>query len=62
MYGKMLVLYCICINGPALCSHQIAMISPGLNSCEHTVNTLRYADRCVCVCTTCMVVIIVQYI
>ncbi len=24
---------------------QIAMISPGFNSCEHTLNTLRYADR-----------------
>ena len=23
----------------------IAMISPGLNCCEHTLNTLRYADR-----------------
>lgn len=23
----------------------MAMISPGLNSCEHTLNTLRYADR-----------------
>ncbi|XP_037091077.1 LOW QUALITY PROTEIN: kinesin-like protein Klp10A [Pollicipes pollicipes] len=23
----------------------IAMISPGLNSCEHSLNTLRYADR-----------------
>ncbi|XP_069794985.1 kinesin-like protein KIF2A isoform X4 [Narcine bancroftii] len=23
----------------------IAMISPGFNSCEHTLNTLRYADR-----------------
>uniref|UniRef100_A0A4W3HNW1 Kinesin-like protein n=1 Tax=Callorhinchus milii TaxID=7868 RepID=A0A4W3HNW1_CALMI len=23
----------------------IAMISPGLNSCEHTLNTLRYSDR-----------------
>ncbi|XP_068727765.1 kinesin-like protein KIF2A [Montipora capricornis] len=23
----------------------IAMISPGMNSCEHTLNTLRYADR-----------------
>lgn len=23
----------------------IAMISPGLSSCEHTINTLRYADR-----------------
>lgn len=21
------------------------MISPGMNSCEHTLNTLRYADR-----------------
>lgn len=24
---------------------QIAMISPGLMSCEHSLNTLRYADR-----------------
>jgi len=24
---------------------QIAMISPGLSSCEHSLNTLRYADR-----------------
>ena len=24
---------------------QIAMISPGFNSCEHTLNTSRYADR-----------------
>ncbi|XP_022238830.1 kinesin-like protein KIF2A isoform X1 [Limulus polyphemus] len=23
----------------------IAMISPGMNSCEHSLNTLRYADR-----------------
>jgi len=23
----------------------IAMISPGLSSCEHSLNTLRYADR-----------------
>lgn len=22
------------------------MISPGFNSCEHTLNTLRYSDRC----------------
>lgn len=24
---------------------QIAMISPGTSSCEHSLNTLRYADR-----------------
>lgn len=24
---------------------QIAMISPGFQSCEHTLNTLRYANR-----------------
>lgn len=24
---------------------QIAMISPGMSSCEHSLNTLRYADR-----------------
>ena len=24
---------------------QIAMISPGMSCCEHTLNTLRYADR-----------------
>ena len=24
---------------------KIAMISPGMNSCEHSLNTLRYADR-----------------
>ena len=26
---------------------QIAMISPGMSCCEHTLNTLRYADRLV---------------
>lgn len=26
-------------------SFQIAMISPGMSSCEHSLNTLRYADR-----------------
>ena len=26
-------------------SKQIAMISPGVLSCEHSLNTLRYADR-----------------
>ena len=25
----------------------IAMISPGMSCCEHTLNTCRYADRCV---------------
>ena len=35
----MLLLYC--------CLLQIAMISPGMNCCEHTLNTLRYADRLV---------------
>ena len=29
----------------AWCDVQIAMISPGMNCCEHTLNTLRYADR-----------------
>ena len=29
------------------CLLQIAMISPGMNCCEHTLNTLRYADRLV---------------
>lgn len=24
---------------------QIAMISPGMGSCDYTLNTLRYADR-----------------
>jgi kinesin family protein 2/24 len=27
------------------CGLQIAMISPGMSSCEHSLNTLRYADR-----------------
>lgn len=26
---------------------QIAMVSPGMTSCEYTMNTLRYADRCI---------------
>lgn len=26
---------------------QIAMVSPGMASCEYTMNTLRYADRSV---------------
>ena len=30
---------------PSLFCPQIAMISPGLSSCEHSLNTLRYADR-----------------
>jgi len=25
--------------------YQIAMVSPGMLSCEHSLNTLRYADR-----------------
>ena len=32
-------------NISALPPPQIAMISPGLSSCEHSLNTLRYADR-----------------
>ena len=32
---------CVC----CLCCGQIAMISPGMTCCEHTLNTLRYADR-----------------
>ena len=31
------------------CMLQIAMISPGMGCCEHTLNTLRYADRYVCI-------------
>lgn len=27
---------------------QIAMVSPGMTCCEHTLNTLRYADRYAC--------------
>ena len=30
---------------PMCCFSQIAMVSPGMNCCEHTLNTLRYADR-----------------
>lgn len=31
------------------CYHwQIAMVSPGMTCCEHTLNTLRYADRYTC--------------
>lgn len=29
----------------SLLRSQIAMISPGMSSCEHSLNTLRYADR-----------------
>lgn len=44
----------ICANVPLslqfepcfpIVSVQIAMISPGMSSCEHSLNTLRYADR-----------------
>ena len=34
-----------CIDRASLYFLQIAMISPGMNCCEHTLNTLRYADR-----------------
>lgn len=35
-------------SGVSLCPRllpQIAMVSPGMTSCEYTMNTLRYADR-----------------
>lgn len=31
--------------GPNSRTCMIAMISPGVSSCEHSLNTLRYADR-----------------
>ncbi len=39
--GELKILYSVKHNSCA----QIAMISPSLSSCEHTLNTLRYADR-----------------
>lgn len=32
-------------TSPRASTCMVAMVSPGLHSCEHSLNTLRYADR-----------------